>query len=85
MTFDDFIALAGNITGKIVSAEGVTDEVIHPLSYYETDRILFIYRAFGNIIYGTRVSMTDIETLEGGVDGFFKQHLERAIHLTQNY
>jgi len=85
LDFEDFIRLAGSFSGKIASTEGHTNEVIHPLTYYISgDNILYIYRAFGNVIYGTMVQMTLIEQ-EMGFDAFAKEHLPKAIHLTQNY
>ena len=85
LNFEDFINLAGSIKGKITSAEGFTDEVIHPLVYYESDSILYLYRAFGNIVYGTQVQMALIEQQVGGFDSFHTEHLSKAINLVQNY
>ena len=85
LTFVDFIRIAGSITGKITSTEGFTNEVIHPLTYYESDGILYLYRAFGNVVYGTKVPMTLIEQEVGGFEAFHTEHLKTAINLVQNY
>ena len=81
LTFEDFKI----ISERIVKTEGFqTENPIHPLAYYESDGIMYIYRAFGNVIYGTKVSMFEIEK-EIGMENFHMEHLSKAIHLTEKY
>ena len=85
LNFEDFINFAGSFSSKIANTEGATNsEVIHPLSYYESDGILYLYRAFANVVYGTKVQTIQIDQ-DMGLDAFRNEHLVKAIHLTENY
>ena len=80
ITITDFF----KIEDRILTTEGL-GKTIHPLTYYDSDGIMYLYRAFENFVYASKVSVDVIEREFGGIEAFHTEHLSKAINLTQNY